>query len=71
MWAKIQRQLTQEILLTQWNDLYRRVCLVKFSQNSPRKFQIIFRNKTPPYRGNSGSAQVNQLGHMSIDRHFW
>ena len=44
-----------KLLLTQRNDLYRRVCLVELYQNPPRKVQMIFGIR-PPYRGNSGSA---------------
>ena len=52
---QLQTPLTRKILLTQRNDLYRRVPLVEYYQNPLSKVPIIFWNKTPPsYRGNSG-----------------
>ena len=39
-----------------FDDLYRRVCLVEFYQNPPRKVQTIFWNRDHPYRGSSRSA---------------
>ena len=41
------KALTQKILLTQRDDLYRRVPFVEYYQNPLRRFHLFFWNKTP------------------------
>ena len=45
---QLQTPLTRKILLTQRNDLYRRVPLVEYYQNPLTRVHLIFWNKTPP-----------------------
>ena len=71
--SNFQTPLTRKILLTQRNDLYRRVPLVEYYKNPLTRLHLIFWNKTPHPRV-SGCVACNLMGRIKIwdiNRQYW